>query len=352
MIHVRGHGRAAAAALLLVAPEVAVTQVTTPDVVRSGFVFTESPVPSVHASTLVETKAGILAGWFGGSREGATDVGIWMSRDVGGKWTPPVLVASAEQPDGQRYPCWNPVLFQPRDGPLMLFYKVGPSPATWWGMMRTSRDDGHSWDAARRLPQGVLGPIKNKPVQLADGTILSGSSTESIDQPSQWRVHFESSSDGGRTWTISRPPDTAEAIDAIQPSLLVHPGGRLEAVGRTRSGRVFETWSDDGGRSWQPLALGMLPNPNSGLDALTLRDGRQLIVYNHTSRGRTPLNVAISGDGQHWSAAVVLESEPGEFSYPAVIQSRDGLVHITYTWNRTRIKHVVLDPAALRPTPL
>jgi predicted neuraminidase len=352
MIHVRVPWNVAAAALLLVAPGVAVTQVTTPGVVRGGFVFTESPAPSVHASTLVETKEGILAAWFGGSREGASDVGIWMSREASGAWTPPLLVATGEQPDGTRYPCWNPVLFQPRDGPLMLFYKVGPSPATWWGMMRTSSDEGRSWSAARRLPEGVLGPIKNKPVQLADGTILSGSSTESTDQPSRWRVHFELSTDGGRTWSISRPPDTAEAIDAIQPSLLVHPRGRLEAVGRTRSERVFETWSDDNGRSWRPLALGVLPNPNSGVDALTLRDGRQLIVYNHTSRGRTPLNVAISDDGQQWRAAVVLESEPGEFSYPAVIQSRDGLVHITYTWNRTRIKHVVLDPAALRLTPL
>ena len=98
------------------------------------------------------------------------------------------------------------------------------------------------------------------------------------------------------------------------------------------------------------MTLAALPNPNSGIDAVTLRDGRQLIVYNHANRGRSPLNVALSLDGKTWQAALVLESEPGEYSYPAVIQSADGLVHITYTWKRQRIKHVIVDPSALTDT--
>jgi predicted neuraminidase len=149
---------------------------------------------------------------------------------------------------------------------------------------------------------------------------------------------------------VSRPPAAAadSSIDAIQPSILTHPDGRLQAVGRTRSGRVFETWSKDGGTSWTPVTLTELPNPSAGTDAVTLRDGRHLLVYNHTPKGRTPLNVAISRDGRAWEEAGVLESEPGEYSYPAVIQTSDGLVHITYTWRRLRIKHVVLDPAKLK----
>jgi predicted neuraminidase len=246
------------------------------------------------------------------------------------------------------------VLFQMPDASLALFYKVGPSPQTWWGMMRTSRDDGHTWSEAVRLPDAILGPIKNKPVRFADGVILAPSSTESPDRPSRWRVHFERSVDGGRTWTTSSAGGLADGhdIDAIQPSILIHPGGRLEAVGRTRSGRVFETWSADAGKTWTPMTLAALPNPNSGIDAVTLRDGRQLIVYNHTDRGRSPLNVALSLDGKAWQAALVLESEPGEYSYPAVIQTSDGLVHITYTWQRQRIKHVVVDPAALKSEPM
>lgn len=324
-----------------------------PGVVASEFIFTTAPFQSAHASTIVETSAGLVAAWFGGSREGAPDVGIWLSRRLAARWTPPVEVANGAQSDGKRFPCWNPVLFQPAGGPLMLFYKVGPQPALWWGMLRVSRDGGATWSDARRLPDGILGPVKDKPVQLADGTILAPSSTESIDAVPKWRVHFERTTDLGQTWTSVEPAAAnGPTIDAIQPSILIHPGGRLQAVGRTRSGRVFETWSADSGRHWSPLVLTSLPNPNSGLDAVTLRDGRQLIVYNHTASGRSPLNVAVSRDGKVWEAALTLESEPGEFSYPAVIQSRDGMVHVTYTWNRVRIKHVEIDPARLEAQPM
>jgi predicted neuraminidase len=323
-------------------------------IVQSEFVFEKAPFASAHASTIVEARNGLVAAWFGGTREGADDVGIWVSRRVANAWTDPVEVATGVQPDGKRYPCWNPVLAEITDGVLTLFYKVGPSPRAWWGMTRTSGDGGRTWSDARRLPQGILGPIKNKPVRLADGTILSGASTESEDQPSRWRVHFERSTDNGSSWTIVRPAEDAGAapIDAIQPSILRHPGGRLQAVGRTRAGRVFETWSRDDGKSWTPLSLTVLPNPSAGTDAVTLRDGRQLIVYNHTPKGRTPLNVAVSRDGKLWEAALALENEPGEYSYPAVIQTRDGMVHITYTWKRLRVKHVVVDPGKIQASPM
>jgi predicted neuraminidase len=315
--------------------------------VTAQFVYDAAPFPSAHASTIAEMRDGLVAAWFGGTREGAPDVGIWVSRHTGGKWAPPMEVATGVQPDGTRHPCWNPVLFDVPGKGLMLFYKVGPNPRSWWGMVRMSHDSGRTWSAARRLPDGILGPIKNKPVRLGDGTLISPSSTESPERPSRWRVHFELSRDAGETWTIVRPPDGqgAPQIDAIQPSILIHAGGRIQAVGRTRSGRVFETWSSDNGRTWTPLALTNLPNPNAGTDAVTLRDGRHLLVYNHTTEGRSPLNGAISNDGKTGGPWLVLESEPGEYSYPAAIQTADGLVHVTYTWKRERIKHVVVDPA-------
>jgi predicted neuraminidase len=321
----------------------------------SEFIFEKAPFASAHASTIVETREGLVAAWFGGTREGAADVGIWVSRRLEQrydyKWTPPVEVATGVQPDGTRYPCWNPVLFDLRADELLLFYKVGPNPRAWWGMVRTSRDGGRTWSDARRLPDGILGPIKNKPVRLFNGTLLAPSSTESPEQPSQWRVHFERSADEGLTWASASAPQPIDGsfIDAIQPSILIHPDGRLQAVGRTRSGQIFQTWSSDGGQVWTPLALTSLPNPNSGIDAVTLRDGRHLIVYNHTREGRSPLNVAVSRDGQAWESVFVLEREPGEYSYPAVIQSAEGRLHITYTWKRQRIKHVTIDPARLTP---
>jgi predicted neuraminidase len=230
----------------------------------------------------------------------------------------------------------------------MLFYKVGPSPSTWWGMLMTSEDGGRSWSQPRRLPEGILGPIKNKPVQLTTGEILCPSSTEHDG----WRVHFERTRDLGQTWEVIGPVNDPKEIGAIQPTILAQPEQRLQALGRTRQGKIFELWSRDQGKTWGKMTLTALPNPNSGIDATTLRDGGQLLVYNHTRTGRSPLNVAVSPDGKAWQAAIVLENTAGEFSYPAVIQGSDGLVHITYTWKRERIKHIVLDPAMLQLRPM
>lgn len=320
-----------------------------PGVAATEFIFETAPFPQCHASTLVESQGGLIAAWFGGTKEKHPDVGIWSARRLAGKWTAPIEVANGVQADGKRYPCWNPVLFQPKNGPLLLFYKVGPSPDAWWGMLRTSTDAGMTWSHARQLPNGVLGPIKNKPVQLANGDILSPTSSEHDG----WRVHFERSHDLGQTWDSSSPANDGKQFSAIQPSLLFHGANRLQAVGRTRNGKVFQVWSEDNGQTWGQMSLLALPNPNSGTDAVTLRDGRHLLVYNHTAKGRSPLNVAVSVDGRDWQAAVRLENEPGEYSYPAVIQTSDGLVHVTYTWKRLRVKHVVLDPKqlVLRPMP-
>lgn len=336
-------------------------------IVQSEFVYLEAPFPSCHASTIAEAADGTLvAAWFGGTHEKHPDVGIWVARRVDGAWTTPVEAANGmrhENPsaDVERYPTWNPVLFQPqyadRGAPLTLFYKVGPSPDDWRGMQTTSADGGITWSPARRLPDGILGPIKNKPIQLADGSIVAPSSTESPDEKDLWQAHFERSEDGGKTWTKIGPVNDGVAIQAIQPSILSLGNDRLLAIGRTRQNKMFEVESHDGGRTWGAMKLGVLPNNNSGTDALTLADGRHLVVYNHVGGTpgewggkRTPLNVALSSDGRAWEAALTLESDPGEYSYPAAIQTSDGLVHVTYTWKRERIKHVTIDPTRL-PNP-
>jgi predicted neuraminidase len=321
-------------------------------VLKTEFIYDTAPFPSCHASTIVESKNGLLAAWFGGTDEGEKDVGIWVSQLKDGKWTPPVEVANGVQTDGSRHPCWNPVLFQPKNAPLMLFYKVGPSPSTWWGMLRTSTDGGQTWSDATRLPDKILGPIKNKPIQLADGTILSGSSTEGLAPPPAWQLHMERSTDGGKTWTFIPVPTTTDGPSAIQSSILQHADGSLQALGRTRSKFLFTTTSKDNGLTWSQVVLTDLPNPSSGTDAVTLRDGRHLLIYNHTPKGRSPLNIAVSKDGKSWNGALVLESEPGEYSYPAIIQTADGLVHATYTWKRQKVRHVVIDPAQLQGKPI
>jgi predicted neuraminidase len=309
-------------------------------ILKSEFIYEQAPFPSCHASTVEETRNGLVAAWFGGTDEGNRDVGIWVSRHDGGKWSPVVEVATGVQPDGKRHPCWNPVLFQPSQGPLLLFYKVGPSPSKWWGMLISSDDAGKTWSRPRRLPEGILGPIKNKPVMLEGGRLLCPSSSEHDG----WRVHMEETSDLGKTWTRTDALNTAAEFAAIQPTVLLHPGNVLQIMCRSRQKVITECWSRDGGKTWEKMRASELPNPSSGVDAVTLKDGRHLLVYNPTARGRTPLNVALSSDGKNWSDVVTLESQPGEYSYPAIIQGSDGLAHVTYTWKRKRIKHVVLDP--------
>lgn len=334
---------------------VAVSSAQSPAVMSSEFIYETAPYPECHASTIVQTTAGTLvASWFGGTKERAPDVSIYVARREGRRWSEPVKVADGVQAAGERMPTWNPVLFQsPDKGPLFLFYKVGPSPREWWGMVAASNDDGRTWSAPRRLPESILGPIKNKPVVLADGTWLSPSSAEF--QGNRWDVHFERSTDAGRTWQKVGPVDnTATRLDAIQPSVLFHKDGALQALCRTRQGVIAQTWSKDGGKTWSPLAATSLPNPNSGTDAVTLSDGRQLLVYNHAGHrpdspgngNRWPLDVAVSRDGLTWTHVLTLETEPlpSGYAYPAVIQAADGLVHVTYTWDRKRIRHVVIDP--------
>jgi len=324
---------------------------------KGEFIYENAPFPSCHASTIEETDRGLIAAWFGGTEEKHPDVGIWVSRRENNAWTPPVEVANGVVSPTERYPTWNPVLFQPRPrngvtSPLVLFYKVGPSPETWWGMMITSSDGGVTWSKPVRLPEGILGPIKNKPIEMEDGTWLCPSSTETEEEPSKWQIHFEWTKDGGATWSRTKSLNDGVSIQAIQPSILKLEGNRLRTIGRTRQDRVFEADSTDGGKTWSPLRLGNLPNNNSGIDAITLASGLHLIIYNHVAGTpgewggkRTPLNVAISKDGETWKPLAVLEDTPGEFSYPAVIQARDGRIHFIYTWNRKKIKHIVLDSA-------
>jgi predicted neuraminidase len=312
------------------------------------------PTPQCHASTIVETPKGLVAAWFGGKREKNPDVGIWLSRHDGKKWSKPVEVANGVQSRDLRYPCWNPVLFRPKDGPLMLFYKVGPSPSRWWGMLTTSADDGATWSKPRKLGEGplghLIGPVKDKPVQLSDGSILCPSSTEHDG----WRVHFELTKDLGKTWKVIGPINDGKTFGAIQPSILTYPDGKMQAVCRSKQNVITQSWSDDGGKTWGKMTATELPNPNAGIDAVTLADGRQLLVYNHTTRGvsfpsgRQMLNVAVSRDGKEWKPVLTLERSRGEYSYPAVIQTTDGKVHITYTFRRQSVKHVTLDPKEVK----
>jgi predicted neuraminidase len=348
--------------------------------------------PDNHASTVVELKDGdVMAAWFAGTKEGASDVAIYGARLHRGTWSAPFELARASG-----VACWNPVLFytqdgHTRDGRLWLYYKYGTHPSTWKGARKSSFDEGRTWSAAENLPDDILGPIKDKPLILADGTIVSGSSVES----DKWNAWIERSTNDGRTWTkfgpISVPesldiPDAAEktagaeaerasaepppsgpgvhtklyppaktTIGIIQPSVVLLGGRHLRFYARshTRAARIAVADSMDDGVTWTQARFLDLPNPNSGIDAVRLRDGRIVLAFNNSYDARTPLNLAVSRDGEHFTVFKTLEDGPGQYSYPAIIQAANGDLLITYSWRRKTIKFIRLPlrevPSAAQP---
>jgi predicted neuraminidase len=320
------------------------------------FIFTSAPFPSAHASTIVELRNGdLLAAWFGGKAEGAPDTAIWASRRTANQWSAPYVLV--REPN---IACWNPVLFHSADGKLWLYYKFGPNARTWTGARLVSNDEAHTWSPPDHLPAGLLGPIKDKPLVLHDGTIVSGTSVESY---SSWASWIDRSTDNGKTWTkigpitvLSQPapspqpsqPNQAERVTGIiQPTIVPLGNKHLRLYARSTSdiGRICVADSFDDGLSWTQAHPTDLPNPNSGIDAVGLRDGRVVLIYNNATTGRTPLNLAVSTDGDHFKIFETLEDQPGEYSYPAIIQGKAGELDMTYTWNRKRIRFATVPLA-------
>lgn len=359
-----------------------------PAVVENQFLYETAPFPECHSASIVELKNGdLLATYFGGTKERNPDVCIWTSRKPNGKseWQSPRKVADGVYCEElrkafseedikkgvERKACWNPVLFETPKGELLLFYKIGSSVADWTGWLIRSKNHGKSWSRPEALPDGFLGPIKNKPV-IVDGKMICPSSTE----VGGWKLHFELSDDWGKTWRMVGPIPADSALHTedmtpdglsgdstklrplitIQPAILQLADGFLQALARTRNGFMATTYSHDGGETWSQVTLmKQLPQNNSGIDAVTSEDGKHYLIYNHfftipsTPKGvRTPVDLAWSPDGEEWHHAIRLEGSPvKQYSYPSIIQGRDGMLHAVYTWRRQRIKYVKIDPKLL-----
>ena len=316
--------------------------------ISEEMVFNKPPFQECHASTILEINQNeMLVAAFGGTKEGEKDVSIWLTRKKKSVWQTPIIVDTGKSNYKTEYPCWNPVLFKSISGKITLFYKLGPSPREWWGMEKNSIDNGLTWTKAKELPKNILGPIKNKPFQLFDGTILSPSSTETRTYGElSWKIHVEKSSDDGISWK-KIPIDTSTKYDVIQPSILNLGNGKLKLLCRSRNNFIMESFSNNNGESWSKISKTKLPNPNSGTDAITLSNGLHLLVYNPLKNGkndRSELSIAFSIDGNTWEDLYSLENNlKGEYSYPAIIQSNDNRIHVSYTYDRKNIKYSVFE---------
>lgn len=322
-------------------------------IIKTEFVEPAPAVAEVHASSIVEAADGTLVcAWFGGTMEANPDVTIWVSRYINGQWTSGVSVADGVQNKKLRYPTFNPVLYRTRAGRIWLFFKVGENPEKWWGESMYSDDNGATWAGRQKLPKGFLGPIKNKAIGLADGTVICPSSVEY--SASNWVAHMEITDETFARWTKSKPVPDPKNFGAIQPSVITHPDGTLQALFRSNGRNLIYSWSKDSGKTWSPLQFSGFYMANSGIDALTLADNKGFIlVYNPSDKpanpkswgARTPLVASYSDDGLNWKPAALLEHRNTRYgySYPCIIQTKDNRIHITYTWNRARICHVVLE---------
>ena len=362
-----------------------------PHVVETQFVYTDAGFPQCHSSSLCFAENGdLLCAFMGGTAEHNPDTKARLSRKARGsrEWTAPQMVA---EPDKERWCLDNPVIFRiPEPGePLMLWYKIRPgwpmkeggidlcTIAFWEARVKRSYDNGLTWSEFEPLPEGFLGPIKDKPV-WHDGRLICGSSCESKYTHEGKHIHFEWSDDRGATWHWSEPDSIALSIPcklrkpgrvgenrdvpddpdryygnwwpifSIQPTILIHRDGSLQALCRTANGKISTTWSRDNAQTWSEETLTDMPQNGSGIDATTLPDGRFALVYNdfETLPGRhggprSPLKLAISEDGLHWTNVLTLEDDAlKEYSYPAIICDDEGFLHISYTWRRYRVKYV------------
>jgi len=323
-----------------------------------------------HASTVVALPSGdLLCAFFAGSREGNPDTTITLCSKRDGHWTPPVR-PFANTGVAQ----WNPVLHAEGER-CWIFFKVGATVQNWTTYISESGDGGRSWSEPRVLVPGdssPRGPIKNKPIVLSNGAWLAPGS---VEREPLWDAYVDSSPDSGATWSRSFVPLEhrtepssrneplweglqSEALwendlnrvfswdGVIQPTLWESAPGCVHMLLRSTRGRIYRSDSTDYGKTWASAYPTSLPNNNCGIDLAKMPSGRLVLAFNPISQNwgrRSPLSVAYSDDnGESWSAPFHLETEPGEYSYPAIIVHGTE-IHVTYTWKRINVAHAHLS---------
>ena len=292
-----------------------------------------------HASTLASFSEGsYLCAWFGGTKEGDNDTAIWYCDRRNGVWQTPKILANVS-PE----PHWNPVLFATANQ-IYLYFKVGASPKVWRTYWMQTPENSPDWSQPAELIPGDIGgrgPVKNKPIILSNDDWLAPAS---IETQQAWYCFVDRWSNQGLSWhrsdLISPLKKNFRGKGIIQPSLWQSQPKKVHLLCRSTSNKIFRADSEDNGQTWSSAYPTNLPNNNSGIDLVQLDNGLLILAYNPIAKNwgnRTPLILAASQDnGFTWDKVFVLEDGAGEYSYPAIIATENGLA-VTYTWRRESI---------------
>jgi len=314
----------------------------------SQMVFDNAPGASAfHCSTLTEAANGdLLCLWYGGTYESADDETLFLSRLKPGevKWTPPKrIISDPQQPPG------NAILFLDGERRLwMVWARLEASRpirrGSGWDrcrlMYRISNDHGETWSEDHSMLQdGIWGVPRNNPLVLTSGRILLP--VEAVIGEKEGSV-FLGTSDNGKSWEMS-----PLVLGGSQPTLAQRADGSVLALMRQYP-KITQVESRDEGRTWSAAVPTTVNNPDSGISMTRLKNGHLLLVYNDSPEDRSPLNIVRSiDDGKTWEKPLDLETNPGEYSYPCIVQTADGMIHISYTFRRYGIKHVRMNESWL-----
>jgi predicted neuraminidase len=300
-------------------------------------IFEQIPMaPAHHCSSICELAGGdLLCVWYGGSYESADDQALFLSRRKAGErnWSQPrILAQNAAQPPG------NAVVFRDSSERVWIVWSRMESTrpirrGSGWNrcrlMARASTDGGVTWSEDRPVLDNTMGGVpRNPPITLADGTLLLPDG----------QSHFLALAPGANSWQR-----VGSYSGGSQPAVIQRRDGSLLALLR-HSQHITRIESRDGGRTWSPAVPTPLKNPGAGISMTRLANGHLVLVFNDSETDRTPLSICRSLDeGATWEAPFQLESNPGEYSYPSIIQSADAKLHITYTFRRYSIKHIEMN---------
>lgn len=323
-------------------------ELTQIELVQKEFIYERLPgYPSAHGSSVARRENGeLIAAWFGGSHENHPDTVVLFARKPAGvaEWQDvrPVQGMNDPKPYGNAALFVEPCAESKLGERIWLFFirSEGRHGRGWcldcMTYVTTSLDGGWTWSEPRLLKHQWSFLIKNKPLRLATTGELAIPAYSDRENNSVLCIY----NDREDRWSFSDPVPMPEGVGVIQPALVEYPDQTLQMFFRTHAGRIWTSRSKDAGRTWSRAEPTELPNPDAGIDAVALPDGRLVLVYNPTTRGRTPLWLRVSDDrGVTWTDPLVLEDGEGEYSYPAVIATGEDTLHLTYTYRRTHIVH-------------